>query len=212
AAHDAALDATGAPDEAEGAREARTPAGRAHEARMRDARRRGRFSSLVVAVDLGEASRLTFDVACDLATRLGARLSIVHVLESHPFARPPSTQGERPQGGAGLAANALIDELVLECRARGVVAKGEVRSGDPSREIRACADEHAADLVILGSRARAGISRALFGSVAEDVVASADAPVLTVHGDPSPALVSRGTGGEPTGLRPSVAPTGWRRA
>jgi nucleotide-binding universal stress UspA family protein len=55
-----------------------------------------------------------------------------------------------------------------------------IRSGDPAREIVAEAAEWNADLVVVGSRGRLGVSRFLLGSVATSVLRSSACHVLVV--------------------------------
>ena len=56
----------------------------------------------------------------------------------------------------------------------------EVRLGDPSTEIVDFAKDIAADLIVLPSHGRKGISRFLIGSVAERVVRLSPCPVLVI--------------------------------
>jgi nucleotide-binding universal stress UspA family protein len=55
-----------------------------------------------------------------------------------------------------------------------------VRVGAPHREICAYADDVAADVVVVGTHGRTGLSRTLLGSVAARVVRSSTVPVLVV--------------------------------
>jgi nucleotide-binding universal stress UspA family protein len=52
--------------------------------------------------------------------------------------------------------------------------------GKPYEKILEVADELKADLIILGSRGKAGLERALFGSVAGKVARLCEVPVLIV--------------------------------
>ncbi|MBP1987686.1 universal stress protein [Halolamina salifodinae] len=69
--------------------------------------------------------------------------------------------------------------------AMGVDAREHVRAGQPVRVIQNAIDELDADLVVMGSHGRSGISRALLGSVAEKVLRKTKIPVLVVdaHGE-----------------------------
>lgn len=53
-------------------------------------------------------------------------------------------------------------------------------SGIPARQISTYARRVGADLIVIGTHGRTGVSRALLGSVAEAVVRHAPCPVLTV--------------------------------
>jgi nucleotide-binding universal stress UspA family protein len=55
-----------------------------------------------------------------------------------------------------------------------------VLSGPPAKTLVHMAAEHSIDLVVVGTHRRRGISRALLGSVAEQVVQLAKTPVLVV--------------------------------
>jgi nucleotide-binding universal stress UspA family protein len=52
----------------------------------------------------------------------------------------------------------------------------------PHEEIVALATDELADLLVIGTHGRGGMSRALLGSVADRVVRLAPCPVLTVRG------------------------------
>ena len=59
-------------------------------------------------------------------------------------------------------------------------AEGTVREGDPAREILAEAEEWNADLLLLGTHGRGGVSRFLIGSVAEAVLKGAGCDLLLI--------------------------------
>jgi nucleotide-binding universal stress UspA family protein len=54
-------------------------------------------------------------------------------------------------------------------------------TGDPSSQIVRTARSLRADMIVLGTHGRRGVSRFLLGSVAERVIATAPCPVLTVR-------------------------------
>ncbi len=58
----------------------------------------------------------------------------------------------------------------------------QVVFGDPGREIAAFAERQKADLIVMPSHGRSGLSRMLIGSVAERVVRLAHCPVLILRG------------------------------
>ena len=63
--------------------------------------------------------------------------------------------------------------MVLDCR---------LLEGDPATAIVEAAEETGADLVVMGTSGRTGLTRLLMGSVAEEVLRHAPCPVLTVRG------------------------------
>src|SRR5687768_16533362 len=58
----------------------------------------------------------------------------------------------------------------------------EVAFGDPGAEIVECGERIGADLIVMPSHGRRGISRMLIGSVAERVLRLAHCPVLVLRG------------------------------
>jgi len=56
-----------------------------------------------------------------------------------------------------------------------------LRAGEPAVEIVNAANQLAANLIVVGSHGRGGVSRALLGSVAETVSRHAPCPVLVVR-------------------------------
>lgn len=74
------------------------------------------------------------------------------------------------------------EDMASRLRAIGIPATAHVRAGDPAGEILAAADDHAADLVVTGSRRMGAIDRLLLGSVARNVLSHARMSVLIVRG------------------------------
>lgn len=76
-----------------------------------------------------------------------------------------------------------------QLRAAGRSVETSVRTGDAAGEIISSSEEWGADVVVIGSRGRTGVTRLLLGSVARNVVQGSRASVLVVHAPPD--LVSR---------------------
>jgi nucleotide-binding universal stress UspA family protein len=64
------------------------------------------------------------------------------------------------------------------------------RVGDPGLEIAAWADEHGADLIVMGSHGHTAIKGLLFGSVAQKVLASTTVPLLALRSARAPRRAS----------------------
>jgi nucleotide-binding universal stress UspA family protein len=77
-------------------------------------------------------------------------------------------------------ARAYLEGVQQRLRRRGVMARVRVRSGEPAREILACARAAGAALIALSTHGRTGLRRVLLGSVAEAVIRHARVPVLLV--------------------------------
>jgi len=140
------------------------------------------FQRVLIALDLSPISAHAMDVGAGLAKALGAQIGLVHVVD-------PKLAGA-PEGG--FPASVILDQLreegrrVLETASRRVgndpPAWEYLVEGSPSREIIKAATEWKADLIVLGTHGRSGISRAFFGSTAEAVLRHSQIPVLAVRG------------------------------
>lgn len=68
----------------------------------------------------------------------------------------------------------------------GIDARAELREGDPATEILAAAEAVHADLVVVGSRGRTGLTRLILGSVARRLVQRAPMSVLVMRTPETP--------------------------
>jgi nucleotide-binding universal stress UspA family protein len=75
----------------------------------------------------------------------------------------------------------LARDAAGQLAASGTEASVSTPTGDAANEILAACRQMDADLVVLGSRGRTGLQRLVLGSVARNVLVSADASVLVVH-------------------------------
>jgi nucleotide-binding universal stress UspA family protein len=130
--------------------------------------------TILVPVDFSVCSMLVTRQAAGLATRLGARLVVLHVAEL-PAGVSPETQ-VRPEGVDISASDYLCADarerlapLADAARELGAAAELEVRFGPVVPTILQAADATQADLIILGTHGRTGLARIVLGSVAEGV-------------------------------------------
>jgi nucleotide-binding universal stress UspA family protein len=75
----------------------------------------------------------------------------------------------------------IAADTATRLRDGGGVADAEMRDGDAATEIVAVAEQRDADLIVLGSRGRTGLTRLLLGSVARNVLSGSTASVLIVR-------------------------------
>lgn len=84
---------------------------------------------------------------------------------------------ERAKQDARDHLDGVRDALVSQ----GALASSEVLVGDPAEQIVACARRIEAELVVMASHGRSGLSRFLRGSVAEAVIRACPVPVLVAN-------------------------------
>ena len=117
--------------------------------------------------------------AVDLANSTNSELHIVHVGEFVPTLLA-QTEVEPAQLERG--AQQLLDEQVrgLE-EAGGTVKEAHLRQGQADEEIVDLAESLGIGLIVMGSRGRGRIRRALMGSVSDSVIRHAHCPVTIVR-------------------------------
>jgi nucleotide-binding universal stress UspA family protein len=136
-------------------------------------------TKILLATDSSEEAALAARTAVDLADKTDSELHVVYVGEFVPtfFAE---TEVEPAQ--VEREARELLEEQVKSIEgAGGAVAETHLRLGRADREITHLAEEIDAGLVVMGSRGRGGLRRALMGSVSDSVVRHAHCPVLVVR-------------------------------
>lgn len=136
------------------------------------------YKRVVAALDLSDASRTTIGAAQRLFAE-GATLMVFHAV-STPFRLFAGDvvayeTGVR-EGVTGELRDALRAWAVPSAHDIPVV----VEYGDPAARISAMVDEHQVDLVVSGTHGRTGFLNVVLGSVAEQIVQSADCDVLIV--------------------------------
>jgi nucleotide-binding universal stress UspA family protein len=144
------------------------------------------FRNVLVATDLepDSASAGVVDLAIDVARAHGAALTFVHVREFPTVAYPHAAINFASlQESVIDAASAALVAFTDSVRDRFPEAKSVLRRGRPWEGILAAAEDVRADLIVVGTHGRRGLSRALLGSVAEKVVRLSPIPVLTVRGE-----------------------------
>jgi nucleotide-binding universal stress UspA family protein len=138
---------------------------------------------VLCAVDFSPSSIKALEIAEALAAKVGARLTVLHVLE------PASVLAPVPMGGAGSPPAEEDTSEQMQRRLERVISKdaslaGHVSTvvvpGKPHREILRLAGEQHGDLIVVGAHGgRVGVLA--FGSVTNHVVREAACPVLTVR-------------------------------
>ncbi len=138
---------------------------------------------VLLATDGSKEAALAARTAVDLAEKTGSELHVIHVHRILPVpyaSRGRYTEPEPPGGEARALLNRQAREIE---KAGGKVVGTYLREGDPDVEIVAVGEEIGAGLIVMGSRGRGGVRRALMGSVSDAVVRHAHCPVMVVRSE-----------------------------
>ncbi|MEK7362444.1 MAG: universal stress protein, partial [candidate division NC10 bacterium] len=136
--------------------------------------------------DFSRASGAAFLKAVALAKESRAQLLLVHVLlPTTPFIGDgyisPKTY-EELEASARRGAQRELAKVVARAQKAKARVKAVLLEGVPYDRIARAARSKRADLIVMGTHGRSGLSKFFLGSVAERVIALAPCPVLTVRG------------------------------
>jgi nucleotide-binding universal stress UspA family protein len=137
---------------------------------------------ILVPIDFSEYSDHALDYAIPFASKLQARLTLLHVIEVFPVSDteavmlPPDYFLELE-----VSANRQMRSYLERVTTAGLKGEVAVVHGTPFQVITETAKERQIDLIIMGTHGRTGLRHLWLGSVAERVVRLAPCPVLVVR-------------------------------
>jgi nucleotide-binding universal stress UspA family protein len=150
------------------------------------------FRNILVPVDGSEPSKSAVTFALRMAREERAAVTFAHAVEVTRIIAMTSTSAIGPQYALDAALQAGR-EILADAQAQAddakVKARTELLEGDCVNCLLDLAERVKADLIVVGSHGRAGISRALLGSVAEGILRRATIPVLVTHAPRKPSAV-----------------------
>jgi len=140
---------------------------------------------ILCPTDFSEGSLEALSAATDIATKLGAELSVIHVLPLlSPLPTDPNLVFEAHQRQEVLYEDMKrrLHELTRESKEKGIEGRVFLGHGDAAGEIVRVAEEQSIDLIVIATFGKTGWRRLAFGSVTEKVTRLAPCPVLVVRG------------------------------
>jgi nucleotide-binding universal stress UspA family protein len=146
-------------------------------------------TKILLATDGSEDANLASSTAADLAKSTNSELHVVYVggmpsvLYEPPgaIALDPDLQSSMEVAAEEAAKARLKEQAHKISEAGGEITQTHVRAGYADAEIVGLAEELAVGLIVMGSRGRGGLRRALMGSVSDSVVRHAHCSVLVTR-------------------------------
>ncbi len=142
------------------------------------------YDTILVPTDGSEPAENAAEGAIALARRFDASIHAVHVLDlgDLPTDVRANTTGELARPGEA----ALTEITDLANDADVAVTTSTIETTEAvHEEIVDYAVDHGVDLVVMGTRGRAGLDRLILGSTTARTLRTSPVPVLTVHGGDS---------------------------
>ena len=143
------------------------------------------FRSIIVATDGTDAAERAVTLAAQLAAKHGATLTAVTVVEPYPYSgvgESSAIAGADHRASVGAQASGRLARARELADAAGSACATSMReSAEVYQGVLAAAEQHAADLIVMGSRGRSAMVSRLLGSQAQQVLANTTLPVLVVQ-------------------------------
>jgi nucleotide-binding universal stress UspA family protein len=151
------------------------------------------MKTILVPTDFNELATAALRHAALIAQSTGAEIIVLYADRFVPPTEFTATQAQALADAIAESRRLAGEEL--QAYAAGIVPEGVkfttiIREDFPVPAIVRLAEETNADLIVMGTHGRGGISRVLLGSVAEAVLRDTKRPVLTVR-KTTPALPIR---------------------
>ena len=143
------------------------------------------IQTILVPTDFSEYAEYAFTWALQMAAEWQAKVVLLHA--AAPISLLVFPDSVYLPDLRRLEADILADaeKRLAECAAKkgdsAVIVETRVVIGEPVHEICQSAGREQADLIIMGSHGRTGLSHLLLGSVAERVIRHAPCPVLVAR-------------------------------
>ena len=149
---------------------------------------------ILVPLDGSETAEVVLPYVKSMAQGLKAKLTLVRVVDVGAIARSVAPAAPDAAGftaelqniidesvAAELAdARAYLDAQSASLRGDGVTVETEVREGSPSEQVLAAIEADGVDMAAIASHGRSGITRTLFGSVADELIRNSGKPVMVI--------------------------------
>ena len=141
---------------------------------------------ILVPVDFSSDAGNAIDMAIDLAKKLAARITLLHVIHEvyvgvgEMAAALPPSYIEDIEAEVGNEMQRLLEQVTQA----GVQGDFIVVHGVPFQCILDAVEDQKIDLIVMGTHGRTGLKHVLLGSVAEKVIRLSPCPVLVTRPAP----------------------------
>ena len=138
------------------------------------------FKNIILAVDGSEYSHRAVAYGKSLAERYEANLWLVHVF-SHTSDLLGYEDFEKLYAKRKSAGQAVLDSAKKILASTTFKVHEELLEGSEAEAILSIAENHQADLIVMGTRGFGAVKGLLVGSVSRKVIHLSTCPVMVVH-------------------------------
>jgi nucleotide-binding universal stress UspA family protein len=130
------------------------------------------FSRILVPTDGSKYSKKAEDVAISIASKFDGKLLVVHIIDEHLIYPFEDLEAE---------GNQILEEAAKKAQAQDVDVEQVLLVGTPTHDMAKIVEKTRADLLVIGTHGKTGLTKILMGSVAESTLKSVKIPVLLVR-------------------------------
>jgi nucleotide-binding universal stress UspA family protein len=140
------------------------------------------YQKILAPLDGSNLSESILPIATGLVSGSAGATELILYTAVEPFRSQPFGFGpewaEKMKKEAEKVARTYLDQLAEKLRAEDIKARVVVEHGDPANSIMDFVKKNGVDLIVMSTHGRSGISRLVFGSVADKIVHHSAVPVL----------------------------------
>jgi len=127
------------------------------------------FHKILIAIDKSESAEKVAQSGLELAQQFGSEIALVSIVDSELYKGDDEATPREIEDMRDINFN-ISQQRVIEKVFKGYPLITFVEEGNPATVIVKVADKWGADVIVMGTHGRKGLSHLLMGSVAEEVI------------------------------------------
>lgn len=140
------------------------------------------YKKILVPLDGSELAECVLPHVKAIAAGCGeGEVLLLRIVEPLPAGTPPAVDFEVVQKAGVKTAEEYLARIKAKLNKEGLNVEAKVSTGRPAETITDFAQREKVDLITIATHGRSGISRWVFGSVADKLVRSSSVPILLIR-------------------------------
>lgn len=136
---------------------------------------------IVLATEFSPSSEAATDYAKNVAKRFSSSLTVAHVVDLSIATRSEQAVVGVPIDDMRRASSENLERLLDDLNNEGIRSTAHtLEAHNPAAAIVGLSEQIKANLIVVGTHCRRGLSKAILGSCAEGIIRHASCPVLTI--------------------------------
>lgn len=141
------------------------------------------FNNILFATDFSSSSTAALPHAVAIARHFGAKLYLAYVIPTDAYDLIPAAERDAALGNMRRHVEQQMTGLRGTALLRGIQHSVLVDHGNVWPRVSMMVEKQKIDLIVIGTHGRSGVEKLLMGSIAEEILRCARAPILMVGPD-----------------------------